>query len=97
MCCSWWTAATISDGYFDDDLKAGGAALNGPWAVVTYDAGDMGSENLEVLIAKMVGHVFGAGDETYDTTGGCYNDEIYGYLRVTHDNCERAPVALQPR
>ncbi len=44
----------------------------------------------------MVGHVFGAGDETYDTLGGCYNNEVYGYLKVTHDNCERAPVALQP-
>ena len=53
------------DGFFDDDLKAAGAALNGPWAVVAYDAGDLGSDNLEVLIAKMIGHVFGAGDETY--------------------------------
>jgi hypothetical protein len=86
----------VPEGYFIDDHKAAGAALNGPWAVVTYGAGDLGTENLEVLIAKMVGHVFGAGDETYDELGGCYNAEIYGYLRVTHANCERAAAQLQP-
>lgn len=80
-----------ADGRFDLDQKYGGAALNGPWAVVTSDAGDMGTDSLEVVIAKMVGHVFGAGDESYDgeTDQGCQNDEYYGYLRVQHSNCQR--------
>jgi hypothetical protein len=80
-----------ADGRFDDDQKVAGAALNGPWAVVTYDGGDLSIDNLNIIMAKMVGHVFGAGDETYDTTTdtGCHNDEIYGYLSITHDNCEK--------
>jgi hypothetical protein len=80
-----------TDGFFFLDSKMAGAALNGPWAVVTYDAGDMGTDNLEVVVAKMVGHVFGAGDEAFDTLeGGCQNDEIYGYLSELHANCERS-------
>lgn len=87
------------DGRFDMDDKVGGAALNGPWAVVTYDAGDRGTDNLEALIAKMIGHVFGAGDESYnpDTPeAGCRNTERYGYFRIEHANCERAPESLAP-
>ncbi|NDJ77751.1 MAG: hypothetical protein GYB65_15975, partial [Chloroflexi bacterium] len=80
-----------ADGAFNGDGKAGGALLNGPWATVTYDGGDLGVSNLEALIAKMVGHVFGAGDEYYDITNdaGCQNDEILGYFLVEHSNCER--------
>lgn len=79
------------DGKFNADQKAAGAALNGPWAVVTYDGGDLGVSNLEIIIAKMVAHVFGAGDESYNSVQdtGCQNDEVYGYLRIMHANCER--------
>lgn len=80
-----------ADHRFDGDGKVAGAALAGPWAVVTYDAGDLGVSSLEVIIAKMTGHVFGAGDETYTPEmepGGCRNDERYGYFRIAHDNCE---------
>ena len=72
------------DGLFDGDGLAAGAAIGGPWAVVTYDGGDLGVSNLEILIAKMVGHIFGAGDES----SGCRPDEVYGYLRIAHTNCE---------
>lgn len=85
-----------ADGLFDGDGQPGGAALNGPWAVVTSDGGNLGTDRLEILIAKMVGHVFGAGDESYDpAVGGCRQEEVYGYLRVAHANCEHnngAPV-----
>lgn len=92
------------DGLFDGDGLAGGAAIGGPWAVVTYDGGDLGIGNLEVLIAKMVGHVFGAGDESYDDYGdgdpdtgiGCRPEEIYGYLRIAHTNCEYNNPAVAP-
>ncbi|HVO69442.1 MAG TPA: hypothetical protein VMT24_05320, partial [Aggregatilineaceae bacterium] len=79
-----------SDGKFTDG-KAAGAALNGPWAVVSYDGGSLGVDSLEILIAKMIGHVFGAGDESWDAAfpaEGCRNTERYGYLRILHDNCE---------
>jgi len=47
---------------------------------VTYDGGSLGADNLEILIAKMVGHIFGAGDESVDYLGnGCYPGEYYGY------------------
>ncbi|MBN2304092.1 MAG: hypothetical protein JXQ72_06440, partial [Anaerolineae bacterium] len=85
-------SSSDADGRFDVDGKAGGAMIAGPWAVVTYDAGDRGVDNLEVLIAKMIGHVFGAGDESYDSsvpTAGCRNDERYGYFRIEHSNCEQ--------
>ncbi len=77
-------SSSDADGLFDGDGLAAGAAIGGPWAVVTYDGGDLGISNLEVLIAKMVGHVFGAGDES----SGCRPEEIYGYLRIAHTNCE---------
>jgi hypothetical protein len=91
------------DGRFADG-KAAGALVNGPWAVVTYDAGDLGINNLEIYIAKMVGHVFGAGDEWYDpmTEEGCHSDpldydslEYFGYLRVAHENCEYGDFMLR--
>ncbi len=80
-----------ADGKFDKDGLTAGAKLAGPWAVVTYDAGTYGINNLEAYIAKMVGHVFGAGDEAYDsdTGAGCRPEEYYGYLLVKHDNCEK--------
>ncbi len=78
-----------ADGLFDGDGQPGGAALNGPWAVVTSDGGSLGTGKLEILVAKMVGHVFGAGDESYDPDmGGCRQQEVYGYLRIAHTNCE---------
>jgi len=70
------------DGRFSD-AKSAAAALSGPWAVVSSRGGDLGTANLEILIAKMIGHVFGAGDEAY-----CSSEEYYGYLRVPHDHCE---------
>lgn len=77
-----------ADGRFADE-RVSGAALGGPWALVTYDGGDLGVDSLEVLIAKMVGHVFGAGDEGWTPEyGGCRPEEVYGYLRVEHENCE---------
>ena len=77
-----------ADGLFGDGL-AGSAALNGPWAVVSYDGGDLGADRLEVLIAKMVGHIFGAGDESDNpATGSCRQESYYGYLRIAHSNCE---------
>ncbi|MBN1563557.1 MAG: hypothetical protein JXA10_06955 [Anaerolineae bacterium] len=83
-----------ADGRFSDQ-KISGAALNGPWAIVTYNAGDLGIDNLEVPVAKMVGHVFGAGDEGWTPEfGGCRPTEVYGYLRVDHTNCE---YDLNPR
>lgn len=87
-----------ADGRFQDG-KAGGAMVSGPWAVVAYDAGDRGVDNLEALIAKMVGHVFGAGDESYNAatpTAGCRNDERYGYFRVANANCERTNPNPEP-
>jgi hypothetical protein len=83
-------SSSDSDGKFSDG-KAAGAALNGPWAVVSYSGGTLGVDNLEILIAKMIGHVFGAGDESYNPAfpdQGCRNDEYYGYLRISHANCE---------
>ncbi|HEX3051363.1 MAG TPA: hypothetical protein VHP83_11955 [Aggregatilineaceae bacterium] len=80
-----------NSGKFLKDGMAAGAKLAGPWAVVTNGAGDYGINNLEAYIAKMVGHVFGAGDEAYDsdTGAGCRPEEYYGYLLVKHDNCEK--------
>ncbi len=88
-------SSTDDNGYFQDG-KAAGAALNGPYAFVSFDGGKtkdngLGTENLEILIAKMVGHVFGAGDESWSASSagaGCRPDEMYGYFRIEHSNCE---------
>ncbi len=90
-------SSSDTDGLFNGDGLPGGAALNGPWAVVTSRGGALRTDRLEILIAKMIGHVFGAGDESYDaSTGGCRQEEVYGYLRVAHTNCENNNSAPRP-
>jgi hypothetical protein len=90
-------SSSDTDGLFDGDGQPGGAALNGPWALVTSRGGALRTDRLEILIAKMIGHVFGAGDESYDpNTGGCRQEEVYGYLRVAHFNCENNNAVPQP-
>jgi hypothetical protein len=82
-----------TNGLFNDDLSAA-AALNGPYVVISYDGGGLGVDNLEVLLAKMTGHVFGAGEEGYNSaTGKCSVLEVYGYLRIHNTNCDVDPAA----
>ncbi|MBI5957854.1 MAG: hypothetical protein HY866_03905, partial [Chloroflexi bacterium] len=86
-------SSSDTNGKFADELAAAGA-LNGPYALVTSRGGDLGTDNLEILIAKMVGHVFGAGEEGYNfTTGKCRSDEMYGYFQVLNENCDSNPSA----
>ncbi|MBN1681287.1 MAG: hypothetical protein JW966_13465 [Anaerolineae bacterium] len=82
------------DGRFADGIVADGQ-LNGPFVMVASGAGDQGVNNLEAYIAKMVGHVFGAADESKGSgDSACDTEDTWGYLSVEHVNCDEDDDAL---
>ena len=61
--------------------------------VQTYDNGNWGIGQMNIVTAHEVGHIFGAGDEYYNSA--CSDEEYYGYLHVKHTNCERGDPATE--
>ena len=67
------------DGAFPNGSTAY-SMMNGPYLVLTWDSGAWGSQNMPLVIAHEVGHIFGALDEypasdSYTRTSGCYDTQ----------------------
>jgi len=76
-----------ADGAFADGSFAF-AYNRGPYAVVTYDNGNLGIDNMDKVVAHETGHIFGACDE-YCIQGYCCNCfKACGYLNELNKNCE---------
>lgn len=74
-----------SSGYFTDGYFAY-AYINGPFMVVTSDAGGYGAQQLAPVVAHEVGHLFGALDQYYAARVDC--ERRSGYLGVPTTNSQ---------
>ncbi len=82
-------SAQNSSGRFNDNRFAY-AYINGPFMVVTSDAGSYGTNQIAPVIAHEMGHIFGALDQYSQARVAC--DQRSGYLNAPtsnsqYDNC----------
>lgn len=73
-----------TDGKFADGWFAY-ARLMGPYMVLTYDNDGWGIDEMDLVTAHELGHIFGASDEY--AASGCTGSETSGYLNITNTNC----------
>jgi hypothetical protein len=67
--------------------------LYGPYTVVTYGAGALGSYTyLNLVISREVAHLFGASYHDND----CVSSAKYGYLAITNGNCTANGSLMDP-
>lgn len=86
----WTTTIFVADsdkgdGYFSDGYFAY-AYINGPFMVVTSDAGAYGAPQLAPVVAHEIGHIFGALDQYYAARVDCGRRS--GYLDVPTTNSQ---------
>ncbi len=88
----WAIAFIVADSYFDYDGRFPDSVFSfsytgGPYAVMTYDNGNWGIEQMNKVAAHETGHMFYAADEYCGPYYTC-NLGSQGYLYVENGNCE---------
>lgn len=79
-----------ADGKFKNSSYFAWAYLGGPFVIMTYDNDGWGIDDMNWVAAHEFGHIFGAGDQYYQTGyGGCTSTtQKYGYLGIANSNCQ---------
>jgi hypothetical protein len=78
-------SANDADGRFADGLF-GYAYVNGPFMVLTSDAGPYGTSKMAAVVTHEMGHIFGALDQYASAATPC--TEQSGYLNVANTNSQ---------
>jgi hypothetical protein len=94
----WAFAIFIVNSYYDLDGKFSDGYFayaygGGPFAVLTYDNGNYGINNMDACIAHETGHIFWALDE-YAAASSV--NEYCGYLNIQNGNHETSGITNDP-
>lgn len=91
----WGFVIFVVDSYNDTDGKFTNgyfalAYLNGPYMVMTYDNDGWGINNMNLVTAHEIGHIFGAADEYAGS--GCSPAHTRGYLNEANTSCNNGGI-----
>ncbi|MFC1878585.1 hypothetical protein ACFLZW_01605, partial [Chloroflexota bacterium] len=76
-----------SDGSFLNPDRSAYAYFYGPTVIMTYDNGNWGVNNMDMVTAHEIGHIFGADDEYVNDDFTCKDSTRSGYLYIANSNC----------